>query len=137
MTRIDTIVVNRSEGFARVVDALDRFAQEHHIASDIVSNMQLALDEVLKNIVDYGYADDGEHEIRVGLSVGENVLQATVEDDGVPFNPLKIATPDTRATLQARRVGGIGVHFVKNLMDDVTYDRVGDYNRLVLRKRIT
>lgn len=137
MTRIDTIVVNRREGFARVVDALDRFAEEHHIAADIVSNMQLALDEVLKNIVDYGYADDGEHEIRVDLRVGENVLQATVEDDGVPFNPLEVATPDTRATLQARRVGGIGVHFVKNLMDEVTYDRVGDCNRLVLRKLIT
>jgi len=137
VTRIDTIVVNRREGFARVVDAVDRFAEEHHIAADVVGDMQLALDEVLKNIVDYGYADDAEHEIRVDLSVAEGMLRATVEDDGVAFNPLEATTPDTRATLQARRVGGIGLHFVKNLMDEVTYDRVGDHNRLILKKKLT
>lgn len=136
MTRIDTIIVTRREGFARVVDAVDSFANEHHIAPDVVSDMQLALDEVLKNIVDYGYADDAEHEIRVALNIGKGVLQATVEDDGVPFNPLEAATPDTRGTLQERRVGGIGVHFVKSLMDEVTYDRAGDYNRLVLKKKL-
>ena len=136
MTRTATIIVNRREGFARVVDAVDRFADEHHIAADIVNDVQLALDEVLKNIVDYGYADDVDHEIRVGLSMTDGALEATVEDDGVPFNPLEAVAPDTRTTLQERRVGGVGLHFVKNLMDEVTYDRVGARNRLVLKKKL-
>lgn len=136
MNRIETKIRNRREEFARIVDAVDRFAAEHHLAPDIVGDIQVALDEVLTNIVDYGYTDDAEHEIRVCLRRDEDVLEATVEDDGVPFNPLESAEPDTRAPLHERRIGGIGLHFVRNLMIEVSYKRVGGYNRLVLRKTL-
>lgn len=138
MKPVGTTIHNRHEEFERIVDAIDRFAIEHRLAADVVSDVQLALDEVLTNIVDYGYTDDAKHEIHVGLSIdeGEGVLEATIEDDGVPFNPLETAPPDTSARLQARRIGGVGLHFVKNLMDEVSYDRVGDRNRLVLKKNL-
>jgi serine/threonine-protein kinase RsbW len=137
MSEVETTIRNRREEFGRVVDAVGRIAAEHRIAADIVGDMQVALDEVLTNIVDYGYTDDAEHEIRIRLRCLDNVLEATVEDDGIPFNPLKSAAPDTRAPLRERRIGGVGLHFVKNLMSEVVYDRVGDRNRLVLRKKLT
>ncbi|HEY7743413.1 MAG TPA: ATP-binding protein [Burkholderiales bacterium] len=132
----ETTIRNRREEFARVVRTVDRLAAEHHLAADVVKDMQVALDEVLTNIVSYGYADEAEHEIRVRLSVHDNLLEATVEDDGAPFNPLEGPVPDTRAPLRERRIGGLGMHFVKNLMSEVSYNRVGDRNRLVLRKRL-
>jgi serine/threonine-protein kinase RsbW len=137
MSQTDTTIRNRHEEFQRVVSAVDRLAVEHQIAADIVRDMQVALDEVLKNIVDYGYTDQEEHEIRVRLRVLDNVLEATIDDDGVPFNPLDSAAPNTRAPLRERRIGGIGLHFVKNLMSEVSYNRVGDRNRLVLRRKLT
>jgi serine/threonine-protein kinase RsbW len=137
MNQTETTIRNRREEFARVVDTVDKFADEHHLAAEIVGDVQVALDEVLTNIVDYGYTDDADHEIRIHLRVGDRVLEAIVEDDGVPFNPLESATPDTSAPLQERRIGGVGLHFVKNLMDEVSYDRVGDRNRLVLKKYLT
>jgi serine/threonine-protein kinase RsbW len=137
MNQIETTIRNRREEFTRVIEAVDRLAAEHHLAADVVGDMQVALDEVLTNIVEYAYTDDVEHEIRIRLRVLDNVLEATIEDDGVPFNLLESAAPDTRAPLRERRIGGVGLHFVKNLMSEVSYDRVGDRNRLVLKKKLT
>ena len=128
---------NRREEFARVTEAVDRLAAEHRLDAGVVGDMQVALDEVLTNIVDYGYTDDAEHKIRIRLKCLDNVFEATVEDDGIPFNPLESAAPDTRVLLRERRIGGVGLHFVKNLMSEVSYDRIGDRNRLVLRRKLT
>lgn len=137
MSQTDTTIRNRHDELPRVVSAVDRLAAEHKIAADVVRDMQVALDEVLINIVDYGYTDQEEHEIRVRLRVLNNVLEATIDDDGVPFNPLESPAPDTSAPLRERSIGGVGLHLVKNLMSEVSYNRVGGHNRLVLRKRLT
>ncbi|MGH8647980.1 MAG: ATP-binding protein [Burkholderiales bacterium] len=137
MSQPVTTIRNRREEFTRVVEAVDRLAAEHHLAPEVVGDMQIALDEVLTNIVDYGYTDAAEHEIRIRLRVLDNVIEATIDDDGIPFNPLESAAPDTRAPLPERRIGGVGLHFVKNLMSEVSYDRIGGRNFLVLRKKLT
>jgi serine/threonine-protein kinase RsbW len=137
MNHVETTIRNRREEFSRVVEAVDQLAAEHHLDAEVVGDMQVALDELLTNIVDYGYTDDAEHEIYIRLRVLDNALEATIEDDGVPFNPLESAALDTSAPLRERRVGGVGLHFVKNLMNEVRYDRIGDRNRLVLRKKLT
>jgi serine/threonine-protein kinase RsbW len=65
------------------------------------------------------------------------VLTAKIEDDCAPFDPLGVAAPDLRPSLKDRRVGGLGIHFVRNLMSEVSYARVGARNRLVLRRTLT
>lgn len=136
MNEVETRILNRREELARVTAAVDEFAAQHHLAREVVGDLQVALSEILTNIVDYGYTDDREHEIRVILGMSSNLVEATVEDDGVKFNPLESETPDVSAPLHARRVGGLGIYFVKNLMSEVTYDRIGNRNRLVLRKHL-
>lgn len=137
MSETQTIIRNRREDLTRVRLAVDQLAAECHLAAEVVGDMQVALDEILTNIVDYGYRDDAEHEIRIFLRVVDNVLEATIEDDGTPFNPLGVAAPNTSAPLRERKIGGVGVHFVKNLMSEVRYDRIDDRNRLVLKKKLT
>lgn len=137
MSEIDATIRNRREELRRVRDAVDKLGAEYRLAAEVVGDMQVALDEILTNIVDYGYTDDAEHEIRVRLKVLDNVLEATIEDDGVAFNPLESAPPDTRSPLRQRGIGGVGLHFVKELMSEVRYNRVGDRNRLVLRRKLT
>ena len=137
MTEIDASIRNRREELARVRDAVDRLGAECHLAAGIVEDMQVALDEVLTNILNYAYTDQGEHEIRVRLRIVDGALEAMVEDDGKPFNPLEIAQPDTRAPLRERKIGGVGVHFVKNLMSEVSYGRIDGRNRLVLKRKLT
>jgi anti-sigma regulatory factor (Ser/Thr protein kinase) len=132
-----TTILNRREEFSRVAESLDRLAGAHHLAAGVVADMQVALDEILTNITNYGYTDGAEHEIRVRFRVLDDALEVIIEDDGKPFNPLEGPTPDTHAPLRERKIGGVGLHFVRNLMSEVHYDRVGDRNRLVLRRELT
>jgi serine/threonine-protein kinase RsbW len=128
-------IVNQGSEIARVAGLLDRLAAERHLDPEIVADMQIALDEVLTNITEYAYTDDAEDRIHIRFEVLDNVLEAVIEDDGAPFNPLEIPAPDVSAPLHERRVGGVGMHFVRSLMDEVAYERAGERNRLVLRKR--
>lgn len=132
---IEITIVNRGSELARVAGLLDQLAAERHLAPEMVADMQVALDEVLTNITEYAYTDDAEHKIHICFRVLDDVLEAVIEDDGAPFDPLAIPAPDVSTPLHERRVGGVGIHFVRSLMDEVAYDRVGDRNRLVLGKR--
>ena len=61
----------------------------------------------------------------------------TVADDGIPFNPLSIAPPDTGLSVEDRRIGGLGIHLVRNIMDEVTYNRRTDRNVVILVKYLS
>lgn len=134
---LETTIVNRPGEVARVAALFDRFGAEHHLAPDVLADMQVALDEVLTNIISYAYNDNSEHEIRICFQASDDVLEAVIEDNGAPFDPLTSPAPELRVLLHERRVGGVGLHFVRNLMSEVIYDRVGNRNRLVLRKHLT
>jgi anti-sigma regulatory factor (Ser/Thr protein kinase) len=129
-------ILNRGSEVARVAILLDQLGAAHHLAPEVLADMQVALDEVLKNLIDYAYPDDAAHEILLRFEVSDNVLEAVIEDDGVPFDPLSSPKPDLRTPLRERQPGGLGLHFVRNLMSEVIYDRVGNRNRLVLRKHL-
>jgi serine/threonine-protein kinase RsbW len=138
MTAVSTIIRGRDEGaLAKVQGLLDGLASAHRLPSAVVADMQVALDEVLSNILKSGFVDGLPHRIEVTLSVDRQVLTAKIEDDCAPFDPLGVAEPDLRPSLKDRRVGGLGIHFVRNLMSEVSYARVGARNRLVLRRTLT
>lgn len=114
---------------------LEEFSAEGKIPEDKLFNINLALDELITNTISYGYNDDNEHEINVKFVFGNDELTISIEDDGIAFNPLTAAEPDINAPLEERRIGGLGIHFVKNLMDSVDYQRVNQKNILTIIKK--
>ena len=107
------------------------------LGGKLVFTLNLALDELVTNVVSYGYDEPaGDRDITVALAVGDGRLTATLEDDGRPFDPLAKAPPDIDSSLEDRRIGGLGVHFVRTMMDDVQYRRVDGRNRLTLVKTL-
>ncbi len=137
MTTIDRTVAGDAGGIAMVMQLVDDLAAECDLPASAVTDMQVALDEVLANIVSYAHPDGSAHDDpRASHRDPGSVLEAEVEDDGQPFDPLTVPAPDLSAPLADRQVGGLGIHFVKRLMSEVRYARVGDRNRLVLRRRL-
>jgi anti-sigma regulatory factor (Ser/Thr protein kinase) len=124
------------DGIARVRDLLDELALANRLPTDPVSDMQVALDEVLSNTLRNGFGDGLPHRVDVALSVDSQTLTAEVEDDCAPFDPLSVPPPDLGPGLHERRIGGLGIHFVRTLMTEVTYARVRGRNRLLLRKNL-
>jgi len=120
----------------RLGQVVEEFAALHHLPPPLAFEINVALEEILTNVISYGYDDSNEHDIIVRLSCNEGEVTAEVEDDGRPFNPLGAAEPDTNKLLEERPVGGLGIHLVRKLMDRVEYRRPQGKNLLMMKKRI-
>ena len=101
-----------------------------------VRTVNLGLEEAVTNVLKYGYDDDGEHQIEITLHLTDAELQLVVADDGHEFNPLERPEPDTGKPLEDREPGGLGIHFLRKLFDEVHYRREAQRNILTLRKRL-
>ena len=132
---LETKLHNKLAELRRFNQTLMEFGQHHGLASTVVHDLNLALEEILTNIISYGYTDGQEHEIRVRLSVRPGEVKAEVEDDGQSFNPLAAPEPHTAKALEERTIGGLGIHLVRTLMDGLDYKRQADRNILTIRKK--
>ncbi len=130
-----TVRNHRSE-LARVGRLIEAFGEAHALSPDLIFKVNLALDEVITNIVLHAYDDQAEHGIGVGLDLKTDALTITVEDDGRAFDPLSVAPPDLDLSAESRDVGGLGLHIVRSIMDGVEYRRDGELNRLVMRIKV-
>ena len=112
-----------------------QFGELHEVPMRALYSVNLALDELVTNIVLYGFENaDGEYvTVHIKVSAGEFV--ATVTDYGREFNPLDTPAPDLSATLADRELGGLGIHLVRSLMDHASYERAEGKNVLTVRKR--
>jgi sigma-B regulation protein RsbU (phosphoserine phosphatase) len=122
----------------RAIDTVNQvftsLAEKHHISRDVCRKVNLVFDELLSNIITYAYDDENEHEIDIKIDLTEERLTVTISDDGVPFNPYASAVPDTALSIEKREMGGLGVHLVRSVMDEVSYKRRIDRNVVTLVK---
>ena len=109
------------------------FIGPHDAPARAVYVVDLALEEMVTNIIKYGYDDDGAHEIFVRINVTGDGIVVELEDDGHEFDPLSVPEPDKPKTIQERKIGGLGIHLVRNMASDMTYRREGGRNILTIR----
>ena len=121
----------------RITDAVDELGHKEDWSNDLLFRVHLVLEELVLNIIDYGFDDGNEdHEFEVVLISEDDNLTIQITDDGIPFDPLKDAKiPDTDAPLEDRPIGGLGVHLVRTMMDEVSYRREDGKNHLTLVAR--
>lgn len=129
-------VENSDAGLTKLLDGLRRFADHHRLSARMRHDIQLVLDEVVANILRHGYVDRQPHQIVVDVALGPSVLTVEVIDDGLPFDPVERMQPRTDQKIAERPIGGLGIHLVKQLMDELEYSRRDGFNHLILRKRI-
>jgi anti-sigma regulatory factor (Ser/Thr protein kinase) len=108
------------------------FAEALGVQSAISQSLILAFDELLSNIIYYAYQDDNEHEIEIQVDLTETSVTATIMDDGVAFNPFGLDEPDTTTSLQSREIGGLGIHLVRQIIDQVGYEHRDGKNVVTL-----
>ena len=115
---------------------LNKFGRLTGLSEACIRDVNICLDELLTNIVSYGFEDDLEHIIRFTMELDNQVLTLSVEDEGIPFNPLEKKDPEVPADLTDVRIGGLGIHIVRKLMDDIRYNRKQGKNKLTMKKFI-
>lgn len=125
---------SRLEEIERVLQAFEAFWNGRGLTDDVRRRIQMALDELLSNVILYGYDDEGLHVIDVNIEISGSRVILRVADDGRPFDPLARPEPDITLGIEERRIGGLGVHLIENLMDEVSYSRQDNLNVTVLTK---
>ena len=133
------VLKNDSYELERLAAALDDFANRHQVPDNERFHLQLCLEEMVLNVINYGFDDDAEHEIHVDFEfhMDPRVVTVDILDDGRKFDPLsEVPKPDTDAKLEDRTVGGLGVHFVRTFMDEASYQHEEGKNRLTLTKTV-
>lgn len=120
----------------RIHDCLERLAEEWNIPPKPVFDITLTVEELVSNVINYGYEDTGNL-IMLTFSLNDDVLSILIEDEGKAFNPLDMPAPDINAPVEDRKIGGLGIHLAKTLMDSFAYERKGDMNRVTITRRIS
>lgn len=115
---------------------LNKFGRLTGLSEACITDVNICLDELFTNIVSYGFEDDLEHIIRFTMDLDSQVLTLSIEDEGIPFNPLEKKAPEIPVDLIDVRIGGLGIHIVRKLMDDIRYKRKQGKNKLTLKKFI-
>ncbi len=120
-----------------LAEAIEVFGEDNGISVKALFKVNLALDELLTNTISYGYPEGGEHEILISIMLeGESQLLIEIRDDGLAFNPLESAPPDLSLKIEDRPIGGLGIHLVRQMIDEIDYRREDEQNILLMRKFI-
>ena len=94
----------------------------------------LAADEIFTNIASYAYGE-GSGEVEIALTINDDSITIIFTDSGIPFNPLSLQSPDITRGIDERKIGGLGIHLVREIMDAVSYLRKDGKNILTIEKK--
>ncbi len=136
VSELNVTLVNRLDEIGRLATLIEAFGEANGLSVELIYAFNLSLDEILTNVMSYGFTDAREHGIDVRLRIINGELEAEVSDPGRPFNPLDVPTPNLDAPIDERPIGGLGLHIVREMMDRLEYRRVDGRNVLTLTKRI-
>ena len=130
------ILKNDLSELERVIILVSDLCGRHTIPPEIEYDLNLALDEIVSNVVKHAYPEGGEHLFSLHISLSDDEFVARVEDDGVEFNPMEHPAPDLDAPLEERKEGGLGIFLVRQIMTSVDYQRMMGTNIVTLRKKL-
>ena len=123
------------------IEAVTDFVNEQLEALDCPMKAQMqidiAIDELFGNIAHYAYNPEiGKATVRVEVTEDPLAVVITFIDNGVPYDPLAKADPDTTLSAEEREIGGLGIYMVKKSMDDITYEYKDGQNILAIKKNL-
>ena len=123
-------------GVGEVSAAFAGFAEEHALPAAVRRSVTVALDELLTNALSHGRRGPDPCSVTVEVELDQERVTVTLTDDGTPFDPFAKDAPDTTLSVEERPIGGLGLHLVGELMDQVSYQRRDGHNVVVLVKQL-
>lgn len=118
----ELVVTSALEELPRVIDFVYQICNSAAVPEDVAFACQLAADEACTNIMEHAYDGRPDGVIHVACWVGGDQIHLQFRDKGVAFDPGIIETPDLDRDLTDRQIGGLGLHFMRSLMDEVRFE---------------
>jgi type VI secretion system protein ImpH len=134
---LEVVIKNELGELERLHEIVQQFTHDHRFPPKLTFNFALVLEELLVNTVSYGYDTEEQREIVIRFWMADEWVTIQVEDDAKPFDPFSnVEAPSLYQSVDERQIGGVGIHLIKTMMDDVSYSRVGGKNIVTLRKKV-
>jgi serine/threonine-protein kinase RsbW len=114
--------------------ALDQVLRVHAFSDEEILDIQLAVEEAITNVILHGYERVAGN-IVITCRVTHGLAEVQIEDSAPPFNPLSIPEPDITEDIEDRKIGGLGVFLIRQVMDDIIYRYEAGKNILVMVKK--
>lgn len=137
MEHKELTLINDVADVAKLAPFIEDIGEQLSLKTDVVFNLNLAIEEAVSNVMMYAYDSPG-NTLTLSADAEGNCITFIITDSGKPFDPTKeIAEADTTLSVEERPIGGLGMFLIKNIMDDVCYERtVDNKNVLTLKKNI-
>jgi len=126
---LPAIMDNLEEGIDFILAGIEQAG----VDQKMLFQLRLACEEVIVNVINYAYPDS-KGSMQISYDISDNELEVVVSDSGVHFNPINKEDPDLSIPLEDRKIGGLGIFLVRNIMDQVEYSREDGRNILTMRK---
>ena len=124
------------ESLPEMIKLIDDFGHEMNLQEMFINNLNVVADEMLSNVVKYGYADYvDEIFIRLLFNTDKNEFVLTIIDRGIPFDPFQVNNKPIEGDISQIREGGLGTLIVKKLMTEYAYDYINHKNIVILKKK--
>ncbi len=138
LLKAEITLSNNLDELVRLNAFIEKTAVEWGISRELMFQLNMATEEVISNTIKYGYKDSkAEDKILIEYAFHEGKITISITDHAMEFNPLKVLPPeDLDKPARDRKIGGLGIYFIRKLMDNVDYRREDDSNVLVLTKKI-
>ncbi|MBR1447959.1 MAG: SpoIIE family protein phosphatase, partial [Prevotella sp.] len=115
---------------------IDEVAEDAALDASQTMSLNLAIEEAVVNVMEYAYPEGTKGTVNIVATIVNGVLSFVISDSGKPFDPTAKAEVDTTLSAEERPIGGLGIHLVRQIMDDVAYERKDNKNILTLRKKL-
>ena len=114
---------------------IGQFCVANALDKDVEFDLNLALEELFTNTVRHGGCEGARDAAQISLVKNDGAIHVEYSDRGIAFNPLELPPPNLAVPLEERQPGGLGVYMVRQLMQDVAYERRGESNQITMTRR--
>jgi sigma-B regulation protein RsbU (phosphoserine phosphatase) len=130
------VLPNDTQEVPRLNDFVDEVCKAVGLESIVAMQVKLAIEEAVVNVMKYAYPQGTKGDVTVEAVSNDVRLKFTIIDSGKPFDPTVLPEVDTTLPAKDRRIGGLGIHIVRQFMDSINYERSANLNILTIRKKL-
>ena len=127
---------NEEQELTRVAEFMENVCDELQLDMHVAMKLQLAMEEMVTNVIFYAYPEGTTADISLTAESDDKELTFILSDTGKPFDPTAKEDADTEINPMDREQGGMGILIVKNIMNEVSYQRLGNTNQLTMKKKL-
>ena len=126
------ILANDISEIGRLYEFIEEFGSDFSLSPDIVFNLNLVLEEAVVNIINYAYPKEDHESIYLSAKMHEGSIVLVLTDTGKEFDPTAVPEADVTLSADDRQIGGLGIFLIRQIMNEVKYERIAGKNVLTL-----